>query len=338
MSRLRPRTCSIRSARPRPSEQPAGVDAIDEHDRVGFRHDAIFYSGLGGFLDAVVPFIEEGVRGDEPILVAVAPEKIERIKASLNGGVEGVEFANMDELGRNPARIIPAWREFVARNGDGGHFRGIGEPIWPGRSEAELAECHLHESLLNVAFDDGPAWWLVCPYDTSALEADFVAEARRTHARVLRNGAFEAAAGTAAGSLEGRFDRSHAEPPAPVESLHYDLRSLGRVRHFIAARAGESGLGPRAIDDLIVAVNEATTNSVRYGGGGGTLRIWEDGRTLICELRDNGHIDDPLVGRRIPTLDQEGGRGLWLANQLCDLVQVRSLPEGVVVRIHVALG
>ena len=37
-----------------------------------------------------------------------------------------------------------------------------------------------------------------------------------------------------------------------------------------------------------------------------------------------------------PVLDQPGGRGLWLANQLCDLVQVRTFELGNVVRIHMA--
>ena len=31
---------------------------------------------------------------------------------------------------------------------------------------------------------------------------------------------------------------------------------------------------------------------------------------------------------------QPGGYGLWLANQLCDLVQIRSLPAGTAVRLH----
>ena len=28
------------------------------------------------------------------------------------------------------------------------------------------------------------------------------------------------------------------------------------------------------------------------------------------------------------------GRGLWIANQVCDLVEVRSSDEGSVVRVH----
>jgi anti-sigma regulatory factor (Ser/Thr protein kinase) len=34
-----------------------------------------------------------------------------------------------------------------------------------------------------------------------------------------------------------------------------------------------------------------------------------------------------------PAPDREGGRGLYLVNQLCDLVQVRSSDQGTTVRV-----
>jgi hypothetical protein len=40
-------------------------------------------------------------------------------------------------------------------------------------------------------------------------------------------------------------------------------------------------------------------------------------------------------GRGKPTADRGSGFGLWLANQLCDLVQIRSFSTGSVVRLHV---
>ena len=70
------------------------------------------------------------------------------------------------------------------------------------------------------------------------------------------------------------------------------------------------------------------------GGGSGTLRCWRDGESLVCEVKDSGHIQAPLIGRRRPQPEACSGRGVWLVNQLCDLVQIRSNPTGSVVRVH----
>jgi hypothetical protein len=56
----------------------------------------------------------------------------------------------------------------------------------------------------------------------------------------------------------------------------------------------------------------------------------------VCEVRDGGRFSDPLVGRRRPTSDRIGGRGLWIANQLCDLVQVRTFATRSIVRLHLS--
>jgi anti-sigma regulatory factor (Ser/Thr protein kinase) len=58
----------------------------------------------------------------------------------------------------------------------------------------------------------------------------------------------------------------------------------------------------------------------------------------LCEVRDRGRIVEPLVGRLPPPLDRHGGRGLWLVNHLCDLVQIRSTEAGSVVRVHMRLA
>jgi hypothetical protein len=42
-----------------------------------------------------------------------------------------------------------------------------------------------------------------------------------------------------------------------------------------------------------------------------------------------------MAGRRRPAADALEGRGLWLINQLCDLVEMRSDPSGMTVRMHV---
>ncbi len=116
------------------------------------------------------------------------------------------------------------------------------------------------------------------------------------------------------------------------------LDALSAVRGLVARHAARAGLGDDRTADMLVAVNEIATNSVRHGGGRGVLRLWQEPGALICEVRDEGRIDDPLAGRQRPRAGQVGGYGLWLANQLCDLVQIRSLPTGSVVRLHMRRG
>jgi anti-sigma regulatory factor (Ser/Thr protein kinase) len=110
---------------------------------------------------------------------------------------------------------------------------------------------------------------------------------------------------------------------------------MAPLRALVAHHARKAGLDAERTADLVLSVNELAANSIQYAGGSGTLRIWHDGPTLICEVSDPGRIPDPLVGRRPPGMAPESSRGLWVINQLCDLVQVRSCDEGTVVRLHV---
>jgi hypothetical protein len=65
--------------------------------------------------------------------------------------------------------------------------------------------------------------------------------------------------------------------------------------------------------------------------------VWTAHSCLVCEVADKGSIDNLLVGRIIPPVDGLGGRGVWMANQLCDLVQIRSGNHGTQVRLHTRL-
>ena len=90
--------------------------------------------------------------------------------------------------------------------------------------------------------------------------------------------------------------------------------------------------------DLVLAVSEVATNSVVHASGGGTLHAWEESGSLMCEVRDDGHLQYPLTGRERPAAGQTSGRGLWLANHVCDLVQMRTSGTGNVVRLHMSLS
>ncbi|HVA59548.1 MAG TPA: sensor histidine kinase [Mycobacteriales bacterium] len=300
-----------------------------------FSHEALLYRGEREFVDGTVSFLRDGIAAQEPTLVVVGAEKIERLRAELGPDRDRVQFADMAEVGANPARIIPAWERFVsdhARPGRG--LRGIGEPIWAGRTPAELVECQRHEALLNLAFADTPNFRLLCPYDTRALGGDVIEESHRSHALIAEGGRRRGSVALRdLGEVAAPFDLPLPEPVA-AEEMPVLPGSLVAVRRFVADRATAAGVPAHRVADLVLAVNELATNSLRHAGGNGTLRIWTEPYTMLCEVRDRGLIADPLIGRRRPPRGQEGGRGLWLANQLCDLVQVRSGPNGSVVRLH----
>ncbi|WP_117210738.1 sensor histidine kinase [Allorhizocola rhizosphaerae] len=307
-----------------------------------FRHEAMFYEDLAQFLAGTVRFLREGIEAGEPALVVVDAAKIEALRAELGNDAARVQFADMANVGRNPARIIPAWKRFTDENlRPGSPVRGIGEPIWAGRSSAELIECQGHETLLNVAFDDGPAWTLLCPYDTVALPADVIAEAQRSHPVLVRHGSR---------SSSGAYLHEHPAParwdqplpPPPPGASRYTAgpgwETLAAIRQAARTHAVRAGLPADSADSFTVAVSEIASNALTHGGQTATVHLWVDGHTVLCDVTDEGQLDaPPLLGRQEPTLQQAGGRGLWLANQLCDLVQVRTGPGGTTVRLHAYL-
>ena len=296
-----------------------------------FHHEAVLYRGLDDLVGTAVPFVREGLDLGEPVMVALPPDRVRAVAEVLGPDADDVLFVNMLEIGGNPARIIPEWRSFVDQ-AHGRPVRGIGEPVWAGRRDVEIDECVLHESLLNVAFDDGPAWKLMCPYDVDALPAHAVDEALRTHPVV--------GGGTGSRGID-YLGREHAvtaftgrlpAPPADADTLPFGYGDLAGVRDVVRRLSRQAGVAAGVTEDVALAAHELATNSIKHGGGRGVLTAWRQPGAFVVEVRDSGTIDDPLVGRELTGPYSEDGRGVWMANQLCDLVQVRSTATGTVVR------
>ena len=164
---------------------------------------------------------------------------------------------------------------------------------------------------------------------------DRVIDARERHA-------FAANGGAADRDGDGHAEPGHSPPfesplpasPTGARELSFAGEQLGALRQVLARWAGEERLGAAPTEELVLAVNELATNSIRYGGGGGRLLLWRESEALVCEVQDEGHIQDPLTGRSPPAPNQHSGRGLWLVHQLCDHVQIHSTPAGTAVRVY----
>jgi anti-sigma regulatory factor (Ser/Thr protein kinase) len=298
-----------------------------------FAHPALFYRDREEYLAGTVPFVLDGLAAGEPVAVSVPAVNVALLRVALGADAERVRFADMAVVGRNPGRIIPGVLLAFADAHPEGRVRIIGEPIWAGRTAAEYAACAQHEALINLAFAGRPVT-ILCPYDRATLHPDVLAEAAVTHPELV--------------DADGTRPSAHYDPhrvvaahnqPLPVPShaatMRFDLGTVSAARRFAVRVARLLRLPAVRTDDLEVAVSELAANSVKHGGGRGSISIWTEHGHLVCQVQDAGRLTDPLSGRLPVPPGSLGGRGLLLVNHLVDLVRVYASDDRTAVRIHI---
>jgi anti-sigma regulatory factor (Ser/Thr protein kinase) len=312
------------------------MTATDTRRVRGFRHEALLYAGDDEFLEGVTRFIDDGIAHDDAVFVVVDAPKIDRLRRALDASSGSVTFADMRDVGHNPALIIQLWRDFVGEHMDSGRaLRGVGEPMSAERSEAARVECHIHEALLKFAFGPDLDFWLLCPYDTAGLAGSDVARAAANHPYVRDDRGPVEHDGSHAGALDP-FTSELPAPPPGAETIPFGVGTIHELRAGVGRRARAAGVDDERVAGLVLAVSEVATNTVLHGHGPGDASVWTVDGDFICELRGPGRITDPMVGRLRPRRGQLRGYGIWLANQLCDLVQIRSRDARTTVRLHLA--
>lgn len=116
-----------------------------------------------------------------------------------------------------------------------------------------------------------------------------------------------------------------------------DLNNLSKIRRFVESAAEIAAVNPDALDDLVLAVDEAATNIIVHGyhrNGGEieiTLRFVDD--ALTVKLRDDAPGFDPTLEAtpdlELP-LDERpfGGMGIYLIRKFIDQMIYTFTPEG----------
>lgn len=311
---------------------PTAPSLADADDRPGYRHEAFLWDSPDEFLAVTVPFVREALDDGQRVMVALVDDQWEPLRQALGRRSARVRHVDIAEVGRNPARMIPVWRAFVAE--DDRPLRGIGGSHWAGRRPEEVVEAQVHEALLNLALPARTELRLLCPYDAAALDPDTLDQVLRHHPELRQRGV--SAPSTAWGGVDGArvlTDHPLERAPRDAERLTFAPGRLADVRRLATRHALRAGLAPDRADDLALAVSEVASNSIDHGGGGGVVRVWRDGAAFVLQVTDAGRLADPLAGRAVPAPLQERGRGLWMVNALCDLVQIRTTSTGTVVRL-----
>lgn len=138
---------------------------------------------------------------------------------------------------------------------------------------------------------------------------------------------------------ESRADAARS----PVGPVLLD-RAFGRdditvLRHEVSARLATLRLSADRRHGYLLAVNEVITNVVLHAGGHGRLVLRAEDDAVWCVVTDSGpgipggYLDD----LRAPDAFEVGGRGLWLAHQLCDEVTTATGPIGTSIGLRIAM-
>jgi anti-sigma regulatory factor (Ser/Thr protein kinase) len=174
----------------------------------------------------------------------------------------------------------------------------------------------------------------------SALRSDLLEACRRTHAELLDD------LGVRPSPLfvdPHRFiphSTAVPQPPASAPAITcLTGADVPAARHFTRAEVRRAGLPDDVVDDVVLAVSELVSNALTHGRPPARLSVYterESGQApvLVCHVRDDGGVAvDALAGYAPPTDLGTSGRGLWMARQLCDSVEVSTAGGPTHVRV-----
>jgi anti-sigma regulatory factor (Ser/Thr protein kinase) len=299
----------------------------------GTGHAALIYLDPPEFAAAVRGFVRAGSEAGAAVLVAARADNLSALRADLDGAAGQVTMADLASSGVNPGRALGMIRQFAVEHG-GEQVRCVQELAWRSRPEAELSEALRQEALIELAVRTAPLN-VLCTYD-ARLGATVLETARRTHRAVFEHGHWQASPSyDSASTARWPSGPPLAAPPAGAATMSY-WRDQAAARAFAADCARAAGLPDDRVTDLVIAVGELTANTLAHAAGPGTLTVWTTKDEIICQVQDGGQIADPLAGTlRADPSSPRHGRGLWVVNQICDLVEVRTGSDGTTVRLHV---
>jgi anti-sigma regulatory factor (Ser/Thr protein kinase) len=300
---------------------------------MGAVHEAFLYSTPEELAQRLVPRLAPALDDGGPVVAVLDEPTRTEVRHALGDDADRVEYHDPSTVHRLPPFTVAVRWARLGRLVDtpDGRATVVGQHVagLPGCGETHWARLDIG---LNVALAGLPVT-VLCPYRTDVQE---LARVHATHPHVT----------TAQGSAASDGYREPAEalvefppPPAPdlgapTAELTFTASGLGELRYLVAEVAAQGRTDPDRVADLVLAVNEIGSNSVEHGSGRGVLRLWASGDGVTAEVTDSGTAHLPFPGMVAPATTGVRGRGLWLASELCDVLQVWSDPAGTVVRLR----
>ncbi len=297
------------------------------------QHEAVLHSGADDLARLLAPRIRATVTAGHVAVAVLGREAEASLRAELGAVADDVEF-------RDPAEVhaVPAFTVAV-------RFARTSRRAEQAGGRALVVTQHLHDltvddpghwTRLDIALDIAIAGLPVTVLCACARGDS--AEMEATHP-VITTDTGTVASGTYRPPGEAVIDWPPPPPPdlgPPTTERAFGADGLATVRHLVADLAGRAGLASDRVADLVLAVNELASNTVEHGPGTGRFRLWT-GSGVVAEISDaGGAMDAPFPGLTLPPPEGARGRGLWLASELCDVLQVWSDADTTVVRVRIS--
>lgn len=149
------------------------------------KHRVLEYGSDDEYLTIAIPFLTEGIARSDTVLTVTSERHAHLVRDALGNSGQHVEFLDAAEWYSSLRSAAIGYRAFLKERFERGApwIRILGEPVWAGRSETQLADWFRYESIINVAFASSPAT-IVCSYDTRSVPESVLTNARRTHPEV----------------------------------------------------------------------------------------------------------------------------------------------------------
>ncbi|WP_214367717.1 anti-sigma factor RsbA family regulatory protein [Pseudonocardia sp. H11422] len=298
----------------------------------GMVHECVLYSTADQLADQLVPRVRTALAAGEPVVAVLGEGGRAALADALGPDANAVQFHDPARVHSVPAFTVAVrWARLTKRlENPAGRTTVVSQHV-EGLPQCDPGHWARLDAALNVALHGLPITML-CLYPD---HGDVLPGARSTHRTLLTDG--HSAPSDAYRDPQDVVAEYPPPPPPdlgpPDAELGFDLTGLSAVRHLVASMSAPIGQAPERIADLVLAVNEIASNSVEHGAGSGRLRLWTTPAGITAEIYDTGRMTVPFPGIVAPPPSGERGRGLWLASELSDVLQVWSDSDGTVVRV-----
>lgn len=296
----------------------------------GFRHQGCVYGSDAEFLATAVPFVRDGLRLGEPVLVATPTANLRLLTAVLGADADRIAVAEPAYFGRRPARVAEALHRYWTRHrstAPTGAVRVVAEPDRAGGSGDDTAWPHA-EAGFNVALA-GTRIWMICPYDTRTVDAGVVADACRTHPECVVRGEIRPSPRfTAPADPDGI---GVVSPPGTGADLFRFEGDLVAVRRHVLDRASALLRSAEAATMFGIAVGEAIVYLIEHGIDRAAVWVRPAAGRVVCTLHSDRPVDGPAFYGLRPAA--RPGTSLWMTDQICEWLDVSSDAAGCTIEL-----